>query len=435
MSANFLFYDVKIKDSNATIQFHGFFICLSTNNTTILYFYDYSQPNGTTYTQLPLTLSPPNQFDPTNLKFMDIGVTLNTSNNTYFHNLDAGVRATFRVNSSGKFRIDTKNFLGQIITTYNTYTCTIEQFTPQTKMYSIIIKNQSALNVFAGYFTLITLTNTVQNFYDYSQLMSDGISYVDVNTSRINLNQIDPVNRKFTNIKVNINTITNNYFNNLDAGNNASFSEVPLSGLNITTFSATSLIALYTTYTYTIEEITSPACFGENTQILCFDSNDNIEKYVKISELKIDDLVKTYKHGYKKIKHINSNNMINNPDLFWNCIYKMPKNDSNNLIDDLYLTGFHSILVDNFNNIEQSNIKLNDDIFLQVYGTSQIKIDDKYMITCAFSQQFEPLDNNLAYKYYNFALESDDPDAKYGIWANGLLVESTNVNHFTPLKI
>ena len=49
------------------------------------------------------------------------------------------------------------------------------------------------------------------------------------------------------------------------------------------------------------------------------------EEYIPIEHLKKGDLVKSYKHGYKKIDLIGKNIMINNPKHFSKCMYKMEK--------------------------------------------------------------------------------------------------------------
>lgn len=44
----------------------------------------------------------------------------------------------------------------------------------------------------------------------------------------------------------------------------------------------------------------SPLCYGKNTLILVLENE--VEVYRKICELKVGDIVKTYKHGYKIIR-------------------------------------------------------------------------------------------------------------------------------------
>jgi hypothetical protein len=53
------------------------------------------------------------------------------------------------------------------------------------------------------------------------------------------------------------------------------------------------------------------------------------------------------------------------------------------------------------------------------------------------SDKFVKEQNNNLYTYYHFCLEcgEDDDDKRYGIWANGLLVETTSKNGFKQSKL
>jgi len=91
--------------------------------------------------------------------------------------------------------------------------------------------------------------------------------------------------------------------------------------------------------------ITESPCFNEGTKILCL--NNKEEEYVPIENLRAGDIVKTYHYGYRKIELIGKNCLINHPDhKFTSSMYKMEKTETNGLIEDLIVTGGHSILVD-----------------------------------------------------------------------------------------
>jgi hypothetical protein len=170
----------------------------------------------------------------------------------------------------------------------------------------------------------------------------------------------------------------------------------------------------YTIGTYELT-ITDNPCFNEGTCILVL--IDNIEKYVPIEQLKPGDIVKTYLHGYKKIDHIGKNTMTNNPDDFTQCMYRMKKTDE--MTDDLIVTGWHAILVDELTEDEQEK--------QHFYKSS---IDDKQLLLSSISDKFEKMENTDKYTYYHVALESDEEDRKYGIWANGVLTESISKKLF-----
>ena len=153
------------------------------------------------------------------------------------------------------------------------------------------------------------------------------------------------------------------------------------------------------------------ACFNYGTKILC-DKN----RYIAIQDLKKGDLVKTYKNGYKKIAMIGKNKMINDPKSKLNCMYKMGK---------LMITGGHSILVDSLTDEHINNYK-RDNIF---QTDKEKKIDDKYLLLSSYSDKFVKMEDNKEYTYYHFVLENDgDNEKRYGVWAEGILVETPSYN-------
>ena len=53
-------------------------------------------------------------------------------------------------------------------------------------------------------------------------------------------------------------------------------------------------------------------------------------------------------------------------------------------------------------------------------------IDDKYLLLAGFCNNFEQITEIVKFEYYHFNLKSNsDIDRRYGIWANGVLSEST----------
>lgn len=153
------------------------------------------------------------------------------------------------------------------------------------------------------------------------------------------------------------------------------------------------------------------ACFNYGTKILC-----NKNRYIAIQDLKKGDLVKTYKNGYKKIAMIGKNKMINDPKSKLNCMYKM---------GNLMITGGHSILVNSLTDEHINNYK-RDNIF---QTDKEKKIDDKYLLLSSYSDKFVKMEDNKEYTYYHFVLENDgDNEKRYGVWAEGILVETPSYN-------
>lgn len=178
--------------------------------------------------------------------------------------------------------------------------------------------------------------------------------------------------------------------------------------------------------------LSSPLCFNEGTKILCL-NNLFEEEYIPIENLRSGDLVKTYKHGYIKIDLIGKNKMISDPNHLSQvgnvsintCMHKMVKTDTNGLIEDLIISGRHSILVNDLGEYEE----LMNYIFS--YGKWDNKIENKYLLLSSKCKDFIKIEDTKIFTYYHFCLESNgDNLKKYGVWANGILVETTNKNDF-----
>jgi len=270
--------------------------------------------------------------------------------------------------------------------------------------------------IFNGYFSVDNDTNLVTAFYETINGSTD-----------FNNSILGPANNP---------CYSDNVFNP-----NLSFS---IDGVNITSISlqhtfntATPYYNLYEKYSLykprvidekvnvVVTPISDPSCFNEGTKILCLNKNLD-EEYIPIENLRKGDLVKSYKHGYRKIDLIGKNPMINNPEKFNECMYKMEKTEDNGLLEDLIVTGGHSILVDDLGDLKEENDK--------IFGSTQM-IDDKYLLLSVLSNDFVKLENIELYTYYHFILENDGNNYKrYGVWANGILTETPSKNQFTDHK-
>jgi hypothetical protein len=175
----------------------------------------------------------------------------------------------------------------------------------------------------------------------------------------------------------------------------------------------------------TVYRTTNTVCFNEDTKILCLNYLLE-EEYIPIQDLKNGDFVKTYLHGYRKVDLIHKGVLFNNPNKWNQCMYKMEKTEENGLLEDLIVTGGHSILVDSISQEEQERLnKLGLSDFPVKY-----KFDDKYLLLASASDHFVQLTDNKKYNYYHLTLENNgDGNQRFGIWANGILTETPSKNY------
>ena len=163
-----------------------------------------------------------------------------------------------------------------------------------------------------------------------------------------------------------------------------------------------------------------PSCFLENTAILCFSKTLGQEKYLPIQTLRVGDLVKTFKHGYRPIQNIGKSYMFNDPHI-WNCqLYVLKKTEENGLIEDVVMTGGHGIMVDNYTK----------DV-LKPYARNFVAprhlelIDDKALVVAAEHKDTVGYTDTNFYTVYHLTLDNDsDEHKRFCIWANGMLSET-----------
>ena len=167
------------------------------------------------------------------------------------------------------------------------------------------------------------------------------------------------------------------------------------------------------------------SCFNEGTDILCYSNMK--EEYCKIQDIRPGKLVKTYKHGYRKVIKIGKRSSTNNPDNWMECMYKLPK--EKNMTDDLIISGLHGIMVDSLNreDIEKyKELKAFDNL---------TKIDNMFVLVAAASNRFTKITDNNTYTYYHLILDNEsDMNARYGVYANGVLTETPTVKIFDENK-
>jgi len=164
----------------------------------------------------------------------------------------------------------------------------------------------------------------------------------------------------------------------------------------------------------------SNPCFLEGSSICC--SVDEKETYVAIENIRKGTLVKTSRNGYKKVELIGKSTFSNpgTSDRTENKIYVCKKEKYPSLTEDLYITGAHSILVNELSDVERdATNKTLGKIFVT---------DKKYRLMVWLDEKAEPWDSKGEYTVWHIALENADTGMNYGIYANGgLLVESASI--------
>jgi DNA-binding beta-propeller fold protein YncE len=170
--------------------------------------------------------------------------------------------------------------------------------------------------------------------------------------------------------------------------------------------------------------LSSPPCFLHNTQIL------TDEGYVKIQYLRKGDRIQTLRHGFVPI-HIIGFRTIHHPaqkERVKGQLYKYSTTKNPEIFEDLIVTGCHSVLVDDFISPEQreQTNTLMGDIFIT---------DNKYRLpACMDEKHADVYTPSGEYIIYHFALEHADCYMNYGVYANGLLVESSSIRYMKELS-
>ena len=176
-----------------------------------------------------------------------------------------------------------------------------------------------------------------------------------------------------------------------------------------------------------ISTITPPyPCFLEGSKILCFENNQEV--YREIESLRKGDLVKTIYNGYTPIHMIGTTALYNpgNDYRVANRLYKCSREKYPALFEDLYITGCHSILVPSMTDDQWENTKAaNGDVFVT---------DNHFRLVACADEKAQPYDYEGFMNIYHIALEHNDYYMNYGIYANGLLVESCSKRYLTEIS-
>jgi hypothetical protein len=164
----------------------------------------------------------------------------------------------------------------------------------------------------------------------------------------------------------------------------------------------------------------TPICFLEGSKILCYNLTAYKEEYRPIETLRKGMFVKTLLNGYKRIDLIGHSKIYNPGNSMRSKyrLYRCPKKNYPTLIDDLIITGCHSILVPSLTDQERADV-------IEVQNATFVT-DHLYRLPACVDHRSDPFEEEGLFTIWHLALEHDDPYVNYGIYANGLLVETTS---------
>ena len=168
---------------------------------------------------------------------------------------------------------------------------------------------------------------------------------------------------------------------------------------------------------------TQYACFKEGTKIL------TDQGYRLIQDLRKGDLVKTLLHGFKPIDLIGKRDIFHSAskERIKDQLYKCTRRQYPEVFADLIITGCHCILVSNFISEEEREKSF------EVNGGDVFITDEKYRLPACVDEKTQVYEIEGTHTIYHLALENENYYKNYGIYANGLLVESCSKRYLKEL--
>ena len=193
-------------------------------------------------------------------------------------------------------------------------------------------------------------------------------------------------------------------------------------GDNLVSFTVTAADGIATqTYNITVRVnsnnlLGDSLCFKENSKILCLINNSEV--YLPIQEIRKGTLVKTSLDGYIPVDTIGYTKIYNSGNSLRsrNRLYECSPDKYPELFESLIITGCHSILVDSLTDKQENDI-------MEELGRLMIT-GNKYRLMACYDEKSEPYKIEGLYNIWHLALENENYYRNYGIFANGLLVET-----------
>ena len=158
-------------------------------------------------------------------------------------------------------------------------------------------------------------------------------------------------------------------------------------------------------------------CFKDGTKILCL-TKDLEEKWMLVQHIRPGTLVKTVRHQYVPVNMIGTTTMYNSGDneRIKGRLYRCSKAQYPKLTEDLIMTGCHSILVDELTDKQRDQT---------IEAAGKILVTDyRYRLMTYLDEKAKPYEVEGTFNIWHLALDNNDIYMNYGIYANGLLVET-----------
>jgi hypothetical protein len=108
-------------------------------------------------------------------------------------------------------------------------------------------------------------------------------------------------------------------------------------------------------------------------------------------------------------------------------LYKCSQDKYPEIFEDLIITGCHSILVGN--TITHKQVEQIKEVLGNIYIT-----DDKYRLPACVDERASVYEVKGDCTIYHIALDNDDYYMNYGVYANGLLVETCSKRYLKELS-
>jgi len=168
------------------------------------------------------------------------------------------------------------------------------------------------------------------------------------------------------------------------------------------------------------------SCFNQDTKILCLKNGKEV--YANVQDIRRGDLIKTLKNGYVPVNMIGTTKIYNSADSLRgkNRLYICSPDSYPEITEDLIITGCHSILSDSISDVQRETT-------IELLGRIMVT-DKKYRIMAFLDDRAKPYVKEGVFDIWHIALDHDDYYMNYGIYANGLLVETCSKRFLKELS-